>query len=85
MSWYPKLDQDEWSIRRFEPHGWFVSNQTYWGKTYKDEETGKEYCSGWDAYYLHKNGEVEAYSDYFETRELAAKTLSEFLEKDLLR
>jgi hypothetical protein len=86
MTWHPRLNRDEWVIRPLtlsdKFHGWFVANKTYWGKTVVDEDTGKEYCSGWDSYYLHKNGEIEIYSDYFETKELAEQALNNYLEKE---
>jgi len=76
-----KLNKDEWCIAPGGEHGWFVSNHTYWGKTYKDEYTGKEYCSGWDAYYLHKDGTVQTISDYYKTKELAQEALDKYLRR----
>lgn len=81
MRWYPRLNADEWVIR-LGHSSWFVANKTYWGKTVVDEDTGTEYCGGWDAYYLHKDGEIQPYADYFETKELAEQALKIHLEKE---
>ena len=79
-----KLNPNEWLIKSLRLGdkfvGWYVVNRTYWGKTtIIDDET---YFSGWDAYYLHKDGSIEGYSDYFATKEEAETALKDYLNKE---
>jgi hypothetical protein len=62
-------------------YGWNVANLTHWEKSWKDED-GQEHFSGWDAYYLGKDGTVKWTAEYFETKELAQEALDKYLASE---
>lgn len=80
------LNPNEWGIHGNNEMGWFIDNRIHWCKTEIDPETREKYNSGWNAYYLLKDGTVHenlcSKENYFKTKEEAQKHLKTYLEKN---